>query len=115
MADVHTLIIRSRALRARAEKTDTHEFSRPMEHTATVQVERRDALKLLSEMEHFCSGTWSQYHWLSQQVYELLGTLTRDETGMPWRRDLPDKQGATDFYQRAVSLARFMKATHPPK
>lgn len=115
MADVHVLIIRCRALRARAEKTDSQEFRNPLEHANAIAAERNDALKLLQQMEDFCAGTWSQYHWLSEQVYELLGTLTRDETGMPWKRDLPDKQGASEFYQRAVALARFMKATHPPK
>ena len=110
MADVHTLIIRSRAIRARADKTDTLEFEKPLEHASAMTRERADALKLLQEMEGMCSTTWSKYQWLEQQVFDLLGTLTRDSTGLPWKRDLPDKQGASDFYQRAVALCRFMKA-----
>ena len=106
--DIHTLVVRSRALRAEIdelEKLSLHD--RALTDGATLT----KAKETLRQMEYFCEGTHNQYTWLLQQVWDICGVLTRDSTGLPWKRDLPDKPAASEFYQKFLALVRWLKTT----
>lgn len=105
--DIHSLVVRSRQLRAEIdelEKMSTHDR---MLLAGNTLAKAKETLRL---MEHFCDGTHNQYTWLLQQVWDICGVLTRDSTGLPWKRDLPDKAEASEFYQKFLALVRWLKA-----
>jgi len=104
--DIHSLVLRSRKLRA-----DIDEMERMSPHDRMVtQAQTFSEVKtVLRDLEHFSEGTHNQYVWLLQQVWDICGTLTRDSTGHAWKRDLPDKPAATEFYQKILALVRWLK------
>ena len=106
--DIHSLVVRSRKIRAdidELEKLSTHD--RMIVAGATL----KSAKETLRQLEHFAEGTHNQYEWLLQQVWDICGTLTRDSTGLPWKRDLPNNPAASEFYQKLLALVRWLKAT----
>jgi hypothetical protein len=106
MMDIHALVMRSRQLRA-----DIEQLAKLSSHDkilgSSELLERCD--KTLKELEHFSEGTHHQYTWLLQQVWDICGVLTRDSTGHAWKRDLPDKTAASEFYQKFLALVRWLK------
>ena len=106
---VHSLIMRSRKLRAdldEIEKLSTHD-------RMIVQSQLFEEVKAtLKSLEHFAEGTHTQYTWLLQQVWDICGVVTRDSNGHAWRHDLPDKSAASEFYQKLLALVRYLKSAN---
>ncbi len=101
-----SLIARSRDLRQRAKATK--DIS-PTSHGrgAHILLEWQEAMQLLEEFETRDEAMRKEYIGLESRAFELAGLAVRGPNGHNWMKDFPQREKASEFYQKLRELVKW--------
>jgi len=103
----YSLISRSQDLLQRAQATD--ELShRHHERMHNLLEERKEALQLMRQLLEDSETKKLEFVALESRVFEIVGRLVRGPNGHVWKKEFPDGQSASQFYQDMHGLVKWM-------